>query len=200
MASFHKPYSELIKSYRTALSHLRVLIATTSQPKDLLIFGGEGNAIISPILVRPSLNHKQEPDHIDSQDTGTMRDASPKENEIQMRFAGDLHLFGAWRKLNPDTIQYSYHCCASSFSASNLSATGGRYHRDECINFEYNKTRVGVISSALSSDITKADCPPDSTVLEWTILLRSDRYTKCTTQVNYQLLILSSPSDQVQEQ
>ncbi|PRP85710.1 hypothetical protein PROFUN_06304 [Planoprotostelium fungivorum] len=67
---------------RAALFHLQVLIAATSQPKDLLIFGGEGDVILSPILVHPSLNHKKQ---IDSQDTGTMRDASPKENEFQMR-------------------------------------------------------------------------------------------------------------------
>ncbi|PRP75595.1 hypothetical protein PROFUN_15601 [Planoprotostelium fungivorum] len=163
MASFHKPSSELVKSYRAALSHLRVLIATTSQPKDLLIFGG---AIISPILVRPSLNHKKEPDHKDSQDTGTRRDASPKENEIQMRFAGDLHLFGAWRKLNPDTIQYSYHCSASFFSASNSSATG--------INFEYNK-----FDSAGVDNFTLREFDGN-----WNKLFfqQSDRYTKCTTQ------------------
>ncbi|PRP76244.1 hypothetical protein PROFUN_07766, partial [Planoprotostelium fungivorum] len=34
----------LVESYRVVPSHLRILIATTSQPKDLLIFGGEGNA------------------------------------------------------------------------------------------------------------------------------------------------------------
>ncbi|PRP73062.1 hypothetical protein PROFUN_16649 [Planoprotostelium fungivorum] len=43
----YKPSSELVESYRAVPSHLRILIATTSQPKDLLILIGRSHHIWS---------------------------------------------------------------------------------------------------------------------------------------------------------
>ncbi|PRP79459.1 hypothetical protein PROFUN_08220 [Planoprotostelium fungivorum] len=71
---------ESVKSYRTALSHLRVLIAIISQPKAFLIFAARevpfSRATFSPILDRPSLDHKKQPKHKDSQDLGSLQEVS----------------------------------------------------------------------------------------------------------------------------
>ncbi|PRP85086.1 hypothetical protein PROFUN_07270 [Planoprotostelium fungivorum] len=61
LASFQKPSSKSVEIYRAIISHLLDLIATTAQSGDLLIFGGNGNATLDSILVRPSLSERKPP-------------------------------------------------------------------------------------------------------------------------------------------
>lgn len=61
LASFQKPSSKSVEIYRAIISHLLDLIATTAQSDDLLIFGGNGNATLDSILVRPFLSERKPP-------------------------------------------------------------------------------------------------------------------------------------------